>query len=59
MHLRLQVGTGLPEMNIAAHLTLDYSMTFESLKSKLHLFEGWALRDLASFRKDRRDEIIS
>jgi hypothetical protein len=22
-------------------------------------FEGWALRDLASFRKDRRDEIIS
>jgi hypothetical protein len=42
-----------PEMITAAHLTLDYPMTFESLKSELHLFEGWALRDLASFRKGR------
>lgn len=37
------------ETNIAAHLTLDYSMTIESLGSSLHQFEGWALRDLSTF----------
>ena len=47
------------ETNIAAHLTLDYPMTIESLGSSLHQFEGWALRDLSTFRKSRRDDILS
>jgi len=51
---------GLPsETNIAAHLTLDYPMTIESLGSELHQFEGWALGDLSTFRRCRRDDIIS
>ena len=47
------------ETNIAAHLTLDYPMTIESFGSSLHQFEGWALRDLSTFRKSRRDDILS
>ncbi|KAI0289287.1 hypothetical protein BC826DRAFT_631160 [Russula brevipes] len=40
----------IPEMEIAARLTLDYPLTFESLGGALRSFEGWALRDLADFR---------
>ena len=47
------------ETSTAAIRTLDYSLTFESLGSELQHFEGWALRDLANFRKSRRKEVIS
>ena len=40
----------IPEVEIAARLTLGYPLTFESLGEKLRLFEGRALRDLADFR---------
>jgi hypothetical protein len=40
----------IPEMETAARLTLDYSLTFESLGGALRFFGGWALRDLADFR---------
>ena len=48
-----------PETNTAAHLTLDYPMTFETIGRALHEFEGWALRDLATFRRSRRDDVLS
>ena len=48
----------IPEMEYAARLTLDYPMTFESLGDGLRLFEGWALRDLANFRKRCRDNLV-
>jgi hypothetical protein len=41
----------IPEMETAARLTLDYRLTFESLGRELRSFEGWALRDLADFRR--------
>jgi hypothetical protein len=45
-------GRGLiPEMENAAHLTLDNPMTLETLAEGLRLFEGWALRDLIEFRR--------
>ncbi|KAH9990638.1 hypothetical protein BJV74DRAFT_421225 [Russula compacta] len=47
-----------PEINNAANLTLDYNLTFESLGSELRHFEGRALRDLAKFRKSRRDDVV-
>jgi hypothetical protein len=40
----------IPEMETAAHLTLDHPLTFESLGRALRSFEGWALRDLVDFR---------
>jgi hypothetical protein len=40
----------IPEMAMAARLTLCHPLTFESLGDALLLFEGWALRDLADFR---------
>jgi hypothetical protein len=44
-------GKGLtPEMESAAHQTLDHPMTFEVLEEGLQLFEGSALHDLANFR---------
>ena len=53
-------GKGLiPEMENAAHQTLDLPMTFEVLGEGLRLFDGWALRDLANFRKRCRDNLIS
>jgi hypothetical protein len=53
-------GKGLiPEMEIAARQTLDHPMTFEVLGEGLRLFEGWALRDLANFRKHYRDNLVS
>ena len=48
-----------PETSIAAHLTLDYPMTFEYIGSELHEFEGWALQDLVTFRRSRQDDVIS
>jgi hypothetical protein len=48
----------IPEMENAARLTLDYPMTFESIGDELRLFNGWALRDLACFRKRCRDSLV-
>jgi hypothetical protein len=47
-----------PEMEYAAHLTLDHPMTFEVLGEVLREFEGRALRDLAKFRKRCRDKLV-
>ncbi len=53
-------GTGLiPEMENAARHTLDHPMTFEILGEGLRLFDGWALRDLANFRRRYRDNLVS
>ncbi|KAH8983101.1 hypothetical protein EDB92DRAFT_1891810, partial [Lactarius akahatsu] len=49
----------IPEMNVAAALTLDYPMTFEHLGDDLRLFEGWALHELSNFRKSCRDHLVS
>jgi hypothetical protein len=49
----------IPEMEYAAHLTLDHPMTFEILAEGLREFEGQALRDLANFRKRCRDKLMS
>jgi len=49
----------IPEMENAARLTLDQSMTFEILGNGLRLFEGSALRDLVSFRKRCKDSFIA
>jgi hypothetical protein len=48
-----------PEMENAGHLTLDYPMTFETLGEGLRFFDGWALRDLARFRKRCRDNLLT
>jgi hypothetical protein len=48
-----------PEVETAARLTLDYPMTFESMGDQLSTFRGWALRDLARFRKRCRDSLVS
>lgn len=47
------------EMENAARLTLDHPMTFEILGEGLRLFEAWALRDLANFRKRCRDNLVA
>jgi hypothetical protein len=49
----------IPEMENAARQTLDHPMTFEILGEGLRLFEGWALRDLASFRRRCKDNLIA
>jgi hypothetical protein len=49
----------IPEMANAAEKTLDYPLTFEVLGEGLRSFEGWALRDLVSFRKRCRDSFIA
>jgi hypothetical protein len=46
----------ISEMENAAHLTLNYSMTFEKLGEGLRFFEGSALHDLTSFRKRFREQ---
>jgi len=52
-------GKGLiTEMENAARQTLDLPMTFETLGEGLRLFDGWALRDLANFRKRCKDSLI-
>jgi len=47
-----------PEKETLARLTLDFPMTFEYLYDELPFFEGWILRDLISFRKRCRDNLI-
>jgi hypothetical protein len=49
----------LPEARTAALLTLNHPLTFKSLGEGLKQFEGWALRDLARFRKSCRDNLLS
>jgi len=47
------------EMESAARLSLDFPMTFESMGDELATFGGWALRDLARYRKRCRDSLVS
>jgi hypothetical protein len=47
------------EMESAARLSLEYPMTFESMGDELAKFGGWALRDLARYRKRCRDSLVS
>jgi hypothetical protein len=47
------------EMESAAHHTLHLPMTFEILGEGLRLFEGRALRDLATFRRRCRDTLVT
>ena len=49
----------IPEMEYAARLALDHPMTFEALGDALRLFGGWALRDLANFRRRCRDNLVT
>jgi hypothetical protein len=49
----------IPEMENAARQTLDHPMTFEIFGEGMRLSEGWALRDLANFRKRYRDNLVS
>jgi hypothetical protein len=53
-------GKGLiPEMEKAANSTLDHPMTFETLGEGLRLFEGWALRDLANYRRRCSNNLVT
>ncbi|KAH9990631.1 hypothetical protein BJV74DRAFT_962964 [Russula compacta] len=47
------------ERESAARQTLNHHMTFDSIGDELSLMEGWALRDLARFRKICRDSLVS
>ena len=49
----------LLEAKCAARSTLEYPMTFEKLGKGLRFFKGWALRDLADFRKRCRDNMVT
>ncbi|KAH9976383.1 hypothetical protein BGW80DRAFT_1457182 [Lactifluus volemus] len=49
----------LPEAQTAARLTLNHPLTFEFLGNGLRLVEGWALCELARFRKSCRDRLVS
>ena len=49
----------IPEMENAARLTLDKSMTFEVLGKGLRLFKGSALCDLVSYRKRCRENFVA
>ncbi|KAF8262667.1 hypothetical protein EI94DRAFT_1687838 [Lactarius quietus] len=49
----------IPEMNVAAPLTLCYPMTFEHLEGDLRLFQRWALHELANYRKSCRDHLVT
>ena len=48
----------ISEMENAARQTLNHPMTFEILGEGLRLFEGDALRDLASFRRRCRENLV-
>jgi hypothetical protein len=48
-----------PEMENAARQTLEHPMTFEIFGEGLQWIEGWALRDLAKFRKRCRDNLVA
>ena len=49
----------IPEMENAARSTLDHPMTFDNLGEGLRLFEGWALRNLADFRRRCHNNLIA
>ncbi|KAH9166767.1 hypothetical protein EDB89DRAFT_2001625 [Lactarius sanguifluus] len=49
----------IPEMEMAARLSLGLPMTFEGLGVELRLFEGWALRALVKFRLVYMDNLTS
>jgi hypothetical protein len=49
----------IPEMEIAARITLDYPMTFETLGEVLQYFDGCMLRDLVRLRMNRRDNLVT
>ncbi|KAI0276204.1 hypothetical protein BGY98DRAFT_1098311 [Russula aff. rugulosa BPL654] len=49
----------LLEVKTAAHSTLKYSMTFETLGKGLRAFKGQALRDFADFRKRCKDNMVT
>ena len=49
----------IPEMENAARQTLEHPMTFEIFGEGLRSIEGWALRDLANFRKHCRDSLVA
>ena len=49
----------IPEMEMAARLSLDLPMTFEHLGVELREFEGWALRTLVNYRMLYRENLIS
>jgi hypothetical protein len=49
----------IPEMDVAASLTLDSPMTFEHLGGDLRLFERSGLHELANFRKSCRDRLVT
>jgi hypothetical protein len=49
----------IPEMENAARQTLEHPMTFEIFAEGLRWIEGWALRDLANFRKRCRDNLVA
>lgn len=43
-------GRPIPEMDMAARLSLDLPTTIEHIGVELRLFEAWALRALVKFR---------
>jgi len=47
------------EMENAARQSLEHPMTFEIFGEGLRWIEGWALRDLANFRKRCRDNLVA
>jgi hypothetical protein len=49
----------IPEMENAARQTLEHPMTFEIFGEGLRSIEGWALRDLANFRKRCRNNLVA
>jgi hypothetical protein len=49
----------IPEMENAARETLGQPMTFEIFGEGLRSIEGWALRDLANFRKRCRNNLLA
>jgi hypothetical protein len=49
----------IPEMENSARQSLEHPMTFEIFGEGLRWIEGWALRDLANFRKRCRDNLVA
>jgi hypothetical protein len=49
----------IPEMENAAHQTLNHRMSFVVIGEGLRFFQGGALRDLVSFRRRCRDNIVT
>jgi hypothetical protein len=49
----------IPEMEIAARLSLDYPLTFESIGEALRSFDVWAVGGLIDFRQRCIDNLVS